>query len=67
MNEAHKDFLYALRHHALRDGSVLSTLQVEQKHGIEHLENLELVNVVRMQVTGYLVHLFGQSLCIAVC
>ena len=46
----------------MSDGLLLGILQVKQKHGIEHSDDLPLVDVVGVQIFHDLLHLGGQML-----
>ena len=60
-NEVGEYLLDALRCLYVRDGFCFSIQQVEQEDGVEHLQNLRLVDVVGMQVSDNLVHLLGKT------
>lgn len=55
--EADEYLLDALRDLSVRNGFCLGIQQVEQEDGVEHLQNLRLVDVVGMKVSDNLVHL----------
>ena len=59
-DEADEDVLDALWYAPLADGLGLRTLHVEQEDGIEHLQNLALVDVVGVKIADDLVHLVLQ-------
>ena len=59
-DEADEDFLDALGRLAMPDGALLGVLQVEQEDGIEHPQDLALVDVVGVQVADDFAHLREQ-------
>ena len=62
-DEADEDFLDALGRLAVNDGELLGVLQVEQEDGVEHPQDLALVDVVGVQVADDFAHLRGQVPC----
>ena len=64
--ETNENLLSTLWHKPSRYGLGLCVLHVEEKDGVEHLEDFGPIDVVGMNVTHYLTHLFCQPLRIVV-
>ena len=59
-DEADEEFLDALGRLAVHDGALLGVLQVEQEDGVEHPQDLALVDVVGVQIADDLAQLREQ-------
>ena len=55
-DEGDEDFLDALGRLAVKDGTILGVLQVEQEDGIEHAQHLAFVDVIGMQIADDFAH-----------